>query len=171
MTGRWPQRPGRRKYQHRCTHLFRSTGAQRAAPLVSLPTVSYKGPDEIEVFHKGQWFCTAFAYDSPKGEQVTGHDVARAQRRQRRGYRGQITEERRNLRQVDKQIADEKPPQQQPLESSSPAPESQAVKGESSTPNQSTSPAQPHSPQSPGERGSTKKGSRRPHFLERMKDD
>lgn len=44
----------------------------------------FKTPDEIEVFHKGKWVCTAFATNSERGKAVTGEDVAEAKKYQRK---------------------------------------------------------------------------------------
>jgi putative transposase len=167
--GKWGIKHHQRKYWHESLgEIIGEDVRVRAAPY-------YKGPDEIEVFHNGRWVCTAFAYDSPKGEKVTGHDVARAQGQQRRGYRGQITEGRRDLRKVDKQIADEErsqqPTQQSPQESSTSTPESTAAKDESAAPNQSLPPNQSDNPRPANRQGNQSKGSRKPNFLDRMGDD
>src|SRR5260221_10738365 len=47
-------------------------------------------PDEIEVFHRGQWICTAFATDSPAGRTVQPDDISDAQIQQRQAARENI---------------------------------------------------------------------------------
>lgn len=47
-------------------------------------------PDEIEVFHRGQWICTAFATDSPAGRVVQPDDISDAQIQQRQAARETI---------------------------------------------------------------------------------
>ncbi|NNJ13452.1 Mu transposase C-terminal domain-containing protein [Chloroflexales bacterium ZM16-3] len=167
--GKWGIKHHRRKYWHDSLgELVGEDVRVRAAPYD-------KGPDEIEVFHKGRWVCTAFAYDSSKGEQVSGHDVARAQSRQRRGYRGHISEARRALRKVDKQIAHDEQSQQTtqkpPEQSSAPTPENNAAQDQSAASGDNPSADQQRPPQAPDKRGHKRQGNRKPDFLDRMGDD
>ena len=70
----------------------------RAAP-------DYTRPDEIQVYDlSGQWLGTAIATDSPRGREVTGQDVAEAQRGQRARDRLAIREAQASLQAVDQEI-------------------------------------------------------------------
>jgi putative transposase len=102
VVGKWGIKHDSRKYWH---DLFSEVVGEdvivRAAPY-------YENPDEIEVFHKGTWLCTAFAYDSERGQAVKQGEVADAQRNQRRSIRRGIKEGRQDLRAVDDEIAKSK---------------------------------------------------------------
>jgi putative transposase len=65
---------------------------------------SYSAPDEIEVFHDGQWICTAFAIDSEMGRSVTRSQVVTAQREQREQARHIINQARDALADADREI-------------------------------------------------------------------
>ncbi|MBU0492761.1 MAG: DDE-type integrase/transposase/recombinase [Chloroflexi bacterium] len=68
----------------------------------------YAAPDEIEVFHRGKWICTAFATDSEVGHSVTPQEISAAQREQRTAIRRVITEARDALRDADREIEQQK---------------------------------------------------------------
>lgn len=65
----------------------------------------YTHPDEIQVYAQGQWICSAFARDSALGKEVTGRQVAGAQRGQRAKARLKIKGEQAMLQATDKEIA------------------------------------------------------------------
>ncbi len=71
--------------------------AIRAAP-------SYTNPQDIEVFHRGEWVCTASAMDSETGLSVSREVVAGAQHDQRAAARRQIDDARAALRDADREI-------------------------------------------------------------------
>lgn len=65
----------------------------------------YTRPDDIEIYDlEGQKLCTATACDSEMGKEVTGKEVAEAQRRQRARAQLVIREERARLKAIDQQI-------------------------------------------------------------------
>jgi putative transposase len=65
---------------------------------------SYAPPDEIEVFHDGQWLCTAFATDSETGKAVTRRQIAAAQHAQRERIKNRIGQAREALKKADREI-------------------------------------------------------------------
>lgn len=102
---------------------------------------NYTPPDDIEVFHRDIWICTAFAIDSEVGKALIAKDVRDAQREQRELAWKRIHEARDAVEQVDAEIAalqlDSKgnslPPPSQPRDAPSDASvpqEAQASKGE-----------------------------------------
>lgn len=96
--GKWGIKHDHRKYWHeQLGGLVGEWVTIRSAPY-------YEGPDEVEVFHEGNWICTAFAQDSARGEAVTGYDVRRAQQNQRAGYREAINIDKEALREADQAI-------------------------------------------------------------------
>lgn len=66
---------------------------------------SYAAPDDIEVFDRDDWICTAFAIDSEMGKAVTAEDVRAAQREQREQAWDRIHTSRAAVQQVDTEIA------------------------------------------------------------------
>jgi Mu transposase, C-terminal len=69
----------------------------------SAPT--YAAPDDIEIFHRKLWICTAFATDSATGMAVTAKDVRDAQHTQREEARQRIHEAREAVKHIDEEIA------------------------------------------------------------------
>jgi len=88
----------------------------------------YAAPDEIEVFHRGHWVCTAFATDSEAGRSVTRQEISAAQREQRSAARQVIAGARAALQDADREIekqrgepADMPPTPPQPASAKPPA--------------------------------------------------
>ena len=54
----------------------------------------YETPDEIEVYFRDRWLCTAFALDSERGRAVTRSEIAEAQRSQINAIRAEIAQAR-----------------------------------------------------------------------------
>jgi hypothetical protein len=69
----------------------------------SAPT--YAAPDDIEVYHREQWICTASATDSSTGMAVTAKDVRDGQHAQREEARQRIHEARDAVKHIDEEIA------------------------------------------------------------------
>jgi putative transposase len=69
----------------------------------SAPT--YSAPDDIEVYYRKLWICTAFATNSTTGMAVTAKDVGDAQHAQREEARQRIHEARDAVKQTDEEIA------------------------------------------------------------------
>jgi cephalosporin hydroxylase len=67
---------------------------------------SYAAPDDIEVFDRDDWVCTAFAIDSEMGKAVAAEDVRAAQREQREQAWDRIHAARDAVQQVDAEIAE-----------------------------------------------------------------
>jgi transposase InsO family protein len=65
----------------------------------------YQAPDQIEVFQKKQWLCTAKATDTLEGQAVTQEDVVAAKHDQKAFLRGDIQHAREAVRAVDRAIA------------------------------------------------------------------
>jgi putative transposase len=102
---------------------------------------NYVSPEDIEVFDRDSWICTAFATDSEEGKAVTAKAVRDAQRYQREQIRNRIHEARDAVEQIDAEIASlqqdskvnsETPPSQPPKAGSNGAAprEEQAPKSE-----------------------------------------
>lgn len=64
----------------------------------------YDNPDDIEVFHNGQWVCTAFAIDSARGAAVSPEEISAAQSGQRADIRREIDQARDALKEADHEI-------------------------------------------------------------------
>ncbi len=146
--GKWGIKHDDRKYWHDTfSEVVGEDVIVRTAPY-------YDGPDEIEVFHKKAWLCTAFAYESERGEDVTPADVAGAQRNQRQSIRRGIKEGRQDLRAADREIAKSKNNTDQ------------QASGESPKPSKPTTP--PAAKTSASQKKPTK---RKGSFIDRMNDD
>ncbi len=67
---------------------------------------SYAAPDEIEVFDRDDWICSAIAVDSEAGRAVTAEDVRAAKREQREQAWERIHAARVAVEQVDEEIGE-----------------------------------------------------------------
>ena len=65
----------------------------------------YSAPDEIEVFHRGTWICTAFAMDSDRGRLVDRREIREAIEAQRSTIRTEIETARRAVEEAEREIA------------------------------------------------------------------
>lgn len=61
----------------------------------------YTTQDEIEVFHNGQWICSAFSANSTKGKNVSPAEIKKAKKRQRKVFRDQVREAKQMLAEID----------------------------------------------------------------------
>jgi Mu transposase, C-terminal len=65
---------------------------------------NYAPPDDIEVFDRDNWICTAFAIDSEVGKAITAKEVRDAQRDQREQAWERIREAREAVEHIDAEI-------------------------------------------------------------------
>jgi hypothetical protein len=92
------------KYEHRLywhTALADLVGKDvliRRAPTYALP-------DDIEVFYRDVWICTAFATDSATGKAITAREVRFAQQEQRKQARHRIHAAQAAVTDADTEIA------------------------------------------------------------------
>jgi putative transposase len=66
---------------------------------------TYAPPDEIEVYYRDTWICTAFAIDSPTGKAITAREVRFAQQEQRQQARHRIQAAQEAVTDADAEIA------------------------------------------------------------------
>jgi len=65
---------------------------------------TYVAPDEIEVYYRDQWICTAFAMDSKAGRALTASDVGSAKKEQRGKARQRKEEAQGTVERADSEI-------------------------------------------------------------------
>lgn len=66
----------------------------------------YEAPEEIEVFHDGQWICTAFDQNSERGRRVTDADIGRAKKQQRRQANENIKQKKHALKTMERSVGE-----------------------------------------------------------------
>ena len=118
----------------------------------------YEAPDEIEVYFRDRWLCTAFALDSERGRAVTRSEIAEAQRSQVNAIRSEIAHARSVLAAVEDQVV-----------SSDRSPNPSQVPDAETSAQDAVPPADPRNPQSGSEpRVTTPKPKPRSNLLDRI---